>query len=67
MTVAEHTRSPGAWNSILRPDGRPKWLRGSANPRQLPDGAIIWNGVLLDIDDLKQAEEARRESGFTAA
>ncbi|HPC57450.1 MAG TPA: PAS domain S-box protein [Kiritimatiellia bacterium] len=63
MTVAEHTQEPWSLEfRILRPDGRPKWLRGSANPRQLPDGAIIWNGVLLDIDDLKQAEEARRES-----
>ena len=63
MAAAEHNQEPWSLEfRILRPDGRPKWLRGSANPRQLPDGAIIWNGVLLDIDDLKQAEEARRES-----
>lgn len=43
-------------------DGRTKWLRASANPRTLPNGAILWTGVLLDITRLKQAEEARRES-----
>ena len=53
------------WNlefRIAAPDGRTKWLRASANPRKLSGGAILWNGVLLDITRLKQAEEARRES-----
>ncbi len=47
---------------IATPDGKTKWLRGSANPRRLPDGRILWNGVLLDISEQKQAEDARRES-----
>jgi PAS domain S-box-containing protein len=47
---------------ILKPDGQAKWLRGSANPRLLPDGNVIWNGVLLDIDELKHAEQKRHES-----
>ena len=53
------------WNlefRIAAPDGRTKWLRASANPRKLAGGGILWNGVLLDITRLKQAEEARRES-----
>jgi len=53
------------WNlefRIAAPDGRTKWLRASANPRKLAGGAILWNGVLLDITRLKQAEEARRAS-----
>jgi PAS domain S-box-containing protein len=64
-SVAAAARAQERWSlefRILRPNGRPKWLRGSANPRTLPDGTSIWSGVLLDIDDLKQAEEARRES-----
>ncbi len=64
-SMAAAARAQQGWSlefRILRPDGRPKWLRGSANPRTLASGAIAWNGVLLDIDALKQAEEARRES-----
>ena len=47
---------------IVLPDGRTKWLRASANPRKLVSGAILWNGVLLDVTRLKESEEARRES-----
>ncbi|HRT04731.1 MAG TPA: PAS domain S-box protein [Kiritimatiellia bacterium] len=47
---------------IAAPDGRTKWLRASANPRKLASGAILWNGVLLDVTRLKEAEEARRAS-----
>lgn len=47
---------------ILKPDGQLKWLRGSANPRLLPDGNVGWTGVLLDIDELKRAEQKRHET-----
>ncbi len=47
---------------IAVPDGRTKWLSASANPRTLPNGTILWNGVLLDITRLKEAEESRRAS-----
>ena len=47
---------------IAAADGRIKWLSASANPRTLPNGAILWNGVLLDITRLKEAEESRRAS-----
>mgnify|MGYP003586221909 FL=1 len=47
---------------IAVPDGRTKWLRASANPRILPSGAVLWTGVLLDIDELKRTEDALRLS-----
>ena len=47
---------------IAVPDGRTKWLRASANPRTLPSGAVLWTGVLLDIDELKRTEDALRLS-----
>ena len=46
---------------IATPEGSAKWLRGSANPRQTPPGGILWNGVLLDITELKRTEESLRE------
>ena len=46
---------------IALPDGAHKWLRGSANPRKLPTGGVLWNGVLLDITELKRSEQALRD------
>ncbi|MFO7713588.1 PAS domain S-box protein [Desulfosarcina sp.] len=46
---------------ILRPDGGITWLRSSSNPQRLPDGSILFNGVLLDITDRKALEEALME------
>lgn len=44
-------------------DGRTKWLRGSSVPEQTrPDGAIVWNGILVDITERKHAEEELRKS-----
>ena len=46
---------------IVTPAGRTKWLRGSAIPRPVPDRRPLWTGVLLDITDRRQAEDALRE------
>ncbi len=46
---------------IATPQGKTKWVRGSANSRALPGGGVLWNGVLLDITELKLAEESLRE------
>ena len=47
---------------LAHPNGSIQWLRGSANPQKLPTGGILWNGVLLDITDLKRAEDQLQES-----
>jgi len=44
------------------PDGQVKWMRLHSRPRRLPDGRTIWNGVQIDITELKRAEEVLRES-----
>ena len=41
---------------LVRPGGRIKWIRGSSSPRKLPDGGILYSGVLLDITDRKRIE-----------
>ena len=60
-----------AWSMefrIVLSDGQTKWLRGSANPQQLPKGGIMWNGVLLDVTERKQAEEkAQQEQALNKA
>ena len=47
---------------IIVPGGGNKWLKGVSNPRALKTGGIIWNGILLDIDQLKRTEQALREN-----
>ncbi|MEB3179300.1 MAG: PAS domain S-box protein, partial [Nostocaceae cyanobacterium] len=39
-------------------NGELRWVHLRAAPRYLADGRIIWDGVMIDITDLKQAESA---------
>lgn len=46
---------------IRTPNGRVKWLRGRGRPSKQPDDSVIWHTIVLDISELKQAnEEAKR-------
>jgi len=42
--------------------GGTHWLRASANVRRGGDGSTIWDGVLLDITELKAAEARQQHS-----
>ncbi|XGV96505.1 MAG: PAS domain S-box protein [Leptolyngbya sp. BL-A-14] len=44
------------------PNGEHCWLRLCAAPRHLDDGRVLWDGIRLDINDLKQTEETLRQS-----
>jgi two-component system cell cycle sensor histidine kinase/response regulator CckA len=46
---------------IVKPSGEVKWFHGLAAPTRLPD-SIIFDGMLLDITERKQAEEKSRQS-----
>jgi PAS domain S-box-containing protein len=56
------------WRTIL-PSGKIKWLRGVSRPERVEfpteigqESDIVWEGMILDITDLKQTEVALRES-----
>lgn len=38
-------------------DGSLRWIRTMAQPFRQDDGAVVWDGVALDITDMKLAEE----------
>ncbi|MEG4854001.1 PAS domain S-box protein [Microcoleus sp. B5-D4] len=56
------------WRAIV-PSGKLKWMQGVSRPERVDrpteigqEGDIVWEGMVLDITDLKQAEAALRES-----
>ncbi|MGP1394353.1 MAG: LuxR C-terminal-related transcriptional regulator [Inquilinaceae bacterium] len=42
---------------VVRPDQTVKWVRSLGDPRRLPDGTVVWDGVALDITDRREALE----------
>ena len=43
----------GRW---ILPSGKIEWIRAESRQTYLPDGSIRWDGILIDISDLKQVE-----------
>ncbi len=43
---------------IRRPDGSVGWVRSMASTRRLDDGSVVWDGVVMDVTPLKEAERA---------
>lgn len=51
------TLTPWGWEGrIVTPSGIIKWIHGEARIEKLVDGSLVWDGLLLDISDRKQAE-----------
>ncbi len=44
----------------VRRDGKMIWLRADARPTAKPEGGIRWDGVLIDVSDLKLTEAELR-------
>ena len=55
MAAALSTRAPWRWASRIIIDGKEKWLEGASRPRQLSDGATVWDGLLLDVTEARQS------------
>jgi len=44
-----------------KPDGKLRWLQTAARPQVMPDGMVVWDGLLMDVTNRKQAEAAAIE------
>ena len=42
--------------------GEVKWVQCRSTPRRLEDGSVLWDGIVVDITERKQVEEALRQS-----
>lgn len=47
---------------VTTSSGQRKWIQGNSRPEQLKDGAILWDGLLIDVSERRQTEAALRES-----
>ncbi|MBD2336942.1 PAS domain S-box protein [Calothrix sp. FACHB-156] len=47
---------------IRTPSGKVKWLDLCSTPRKLHDGRVAWDGLIVDVTDIKQTEETLRKS-----
>lgn len=63
IALAIKTEQPWRWEwrNIMR-SGEIKWLQGASRPEKQPNGDIIWDGLVIDITELKKAQESLRQS-----
>ncbi len=47
---------------ITLKNGETRWVRNTATPVSRDSGAVLWNGVVIDITEQVTAQEARRRS-----
>ena len=58
VAVSAQTLQPWKWEGrFITPSGKLKWIQGASRPEMQADGSILWDGLLTDITDRKQAEE----------
>ncbi len=49
------------WRIVTR-SGKLKWVRANSRPELSGDGDIVWQGVLTDVSDRKQAEQELQQA-----
>lgn len=47
---------PFFWEGRLLVRGQVRWVRIQSNPTRMADGSTLWEGVMVDISDLKERE-----------
>ena len=45
---------------IVTPSGQLKWIQTVSRPEKQTDGTILWDGLMIEISDRKQAEKEQR-------
>lgn len=59
-SILESARTMSPWRlefRIRHTDGSMRWIRGQSVPAAMPDGSIVWHGMISDITDRKTDEE----------
>lgn len=45
------------WREII--DGKRKWLQGAAKPEMQDNGDLVWDGLVIDVTELKETQQER--------
>lgn len=64
-SIEESSKNMSLWSLTYRirlESKQVKWLHGRGVPMALPDGSIIWDVVVLDITERKEAEQALKKN-----
>ncbi|MEO1190831.1 MAG: GAF domain-containing protein [Pseudomonadota bacterium] len=63
LTAIAETGATQPWQGrLMGAGGVYGWFRGSATPRQMDDGSLVMNGILLEITEQVRAEEGLRQA-----
>ena len=67
LRCSGQTLSPVEFEMRVTSNGEaPVWVQTIAQPRQRPDGSIIWEGMFLDVTERRLANQALHEAKDTA-
>lgn len=64
-SIEDSARHMTKWSYVFKlqtTHGNYIWFRGVSTPRKGVDGTILWDGLLLDITDLEQAQRALKQA-----
>ncbi|MEA5593063.1 PAS domain S-box protein [Rivularia sp. UHCC 0363] len=64
QTIAVSAQTLEPWKQewrILTSSGL-KWLQGHSRPSKQANGDVVWDGMMMDITELKQAEDGLKQS-----
>jgi len=62
IAISAQTLQPRRWEGrIITPSGKVKWIQGASRPERQADGSSVWDGLMMDISDRKQAEAVVRK------
>ncbi|AFY56724.1 histidine kinase,PAS domain-containing protein,PAS domain-containing protein,histidine kinase,GAF domain-containing protein [Rivularia sp. PCC 7116] len=65
QSIATSAQSLQLWKQewrITTSSGELKWLKGHSKPEKQANGDIVWDGMVMDITELKHAEDALKQS-----
>ncbi|MEG4505736.1 PAS domain S-box protein [Microcoleus sp. F6_B4] len=63
VAISAQTLQPWQWEGrMVLPSGKIRWFQIMSRPEAKENGAVLWDGIAVDVTDRKQAELALQES-----